>query len=187
MPGGGQAGICGLSIGVAWRYCTQMRLLRAFSLLCLSLIGAFTVFASDARAQDRETPFWASMRFDEVNMRVGPSAEYRIDWVYRRKGMPVKVVRVREGWWLVQDHEGTQGWISASQLSVRNPGALIIGDGLAELRARASTQSPVRWRAEPGVIAELRECREGYCEIAVAGRSGWVAEERLWGADEITP
>ena len=50
--------------------------------------------AAPAAAQDREVPYWASLRVDEVNMRVGPSAEYKIAWVYRRQGLPVRVVRI---------------------------------------------------------------------------------------------
>mgnify|MGYP001551092043 CR=1 FL=1 len=46
------------------------------------------------RAQDREAPYGASLRFDRVNMRVGPSESYPIDWVYHRSGLPVKVVRL---------------------------------------------------------------------------------------------
>ena len=56
------------------------------------LLLVITPFAG-AWAQNRDVPYWASMRAEKVNMRVGPSAEYRIDRVYQRKGLPVKVVR----------------------------------------------------------------------------------------------
>ncbi len=119
-------------------------------------------------------------------MRVGPSQEYPIEWVFNRKGYPVKVVRLREGWRLVQDHEGTQGWIDSSQLSASR-GTFIIGDGLVDLREAPTSDSPLRWRAEPGVVGALIRCREGFCEIDVAGRSGWVPQDRLWGAGEREP
>ena len=35
-------------------------------------------------------PYWASLRYGEVRMRVGPSEEYPVEWVYKRKGLPVK-------------------------------------------------------------------------------------------------
>ena len=94
------------------------------------------------------------------------------------------MVRVREGWRLVRDHEGTQGWVSANQLSP-SLGALIVGEGLTELREDASPQSAIRWRAEPGVVGELIECSDAYCEIDVAGRTGWVVRNRLWGVGEV--
>lgn len=161
-----------------------MQALRFFAVLGLAIVLATSVAGGEAKAQNRDVPYWATLRFDEVNMRVGPSGEYKIDWVYRRKGMPVKVVRLREGWRLVQDHEGTQGWIAASQLNPKL-GAMVIGDGLADMLEAPAAGSPLRWRAEPGVVGELIRCRESYCEIDVAGRSGWVAIDRLWGAGEI--
>ena len=40
------------------------------------------VLAVPALAQDTaETPYWASLRVSEVNMRVGPGEDYRILWV----------------------------------------------------------------------------------------------------------
>ena len=45
--------------------------------------------AAPAGAQEREVPYWASLRVDEVNMRVGPSEDFPISWVYRREGLPV--------------------------------------------------------------------------------------------------
>lgn len=158
--------------------------MRFLTLLGLGLFLSISLLASDARAQEREIPYWATMRFDEVNMRVGPSQEYKIKWVYKRKGLPVRVIRLREGWRLVQDHEGTQGWIASSQLSPKL-GAMVIGDGTAELRQEPSDASAVRWRAEPGVVGDLVRCRDAYCEVDVAGRSGWVLMERLWGAGEM--
>ena len=56
-----------------------------------------TLTATPAGGANRDTPYWATIDVTEANMRVGPSAEYRIEWVYKRKGLPVKVLRVREG------------------------------------------------------------------------------------------
>src|SRR6187399_3761121 len=89
--------------------------------------------STSAAAQEREVPYWASLRAGEVNMRVGPSEDFPIEWVYRRQGLPVKVVRVMQGWRLVQDPDGTRGWIHERLLTTK-PGAIVVGDGLAELR-----------------------------------------------------
>lgn len=146
------------------------------------LIGLFGI-GERAGAQNRETPYWASLRYDEVRMRVGPSQEYPIEWVYRRKGLPVKVVRVREGWRLVEDPEGERGWIARSQLDPAR-GALVIGKGLVDMRAAPDPASALRWRAEPGVVGKLLDCERKWCEIDVGGRTGWVPKARLWGAGE---
>ena len=110
------------------------------------------------QAQTSEVPYWATLRWDTVNMRKGPSQDFPIDWVYKRKGLPVQIVRTRESWRLVVDPEGTQGWIERSQLSPKL-GALIVGEGVAELREAPNVQASILWRAEPGVVAELLRCR----------------------------
>lgn len=151
----------------------------------IAAIGLALLFTlAPLKAQDRALPYWASLRYDEVRMRVGPSAEYPVEWVYKRKGLPVKVVRVREGWRLVEDPEGTQGWIASSQLDPER-GGIVIGDGLAEVRAAASAAATVKWRAEPGVVTRLKACREGWCEIDIGGRKGWMAAVRLWGSEPL--
>jgi SH3-like domain-containing protein len=167
--------------------------LRFFSKLGLVLTLAATIAAAPLRAQDRELPYWASLKFDEVRMRVGPSEEYPIEWVFKRAGLPVKVVRVREGWRLVEDPEGTQGWIAASQLNPAR-GVLVVGTGLTDVRAEPAGTSPLKWRAETGVVARLLRCREAWCEVDLAtakqresGKSlrGWMARQRLWGTEVL--
>lgn len=136
--------------------------------------------AAPALAQDREVPYWATIRASELNMRVGPSADYKIAWVYRRPGLPVKVVRVLEGWRLIEDQDGARGWVVARLLSP-DRGAVVIGRGNAEMRADPSGDARINWRVEPGVIGTLGDCARGWCEFAVGKRKGWVREQRLWG------
>lgn len=155
------------------------------------LLGA--ALAAPARAQDRKVPYWAMLRYDEVRMRVGPSDEYPIAWVYKRRGLPVRVMRVREGWRLVEDPDGTRGWIAESQL-LRERGAVVIGAGLAEVRAEPAAAGRLKWRAEPGALARLLRCREAWCEVDFArgaerargvSLKGWVARGRLWGSEVL--
>ena len=60
------------------------------SLLCAVFVAM--LFAARAGAADRAVPYWAALRVDEVNMRVGPGEDYRISWVYRRMQLPLRVI-----------------------------------------------------------------------------------------------
>jgi SH3-like domain-containing protein len=151
-----------------------MRRLLPLALICLALPAA---------AQNREVPYWATLGSEEINMRVGPSEAYPIEWVYRRQGLPVKVLRVNQGWRLVEDPDGERGWIVARLLDP-DRGAIVVGDGLVEMRAAPEAGAKVLWRAEPGVTGALGDCEAGWCELDVAGREGWARAERLWGAGE---
>ena len=162
----------------------RMSGLRIFAAFGLGIAAFVAVIADTAHAQTSEMPHWRTLRFDEANMRVGPSREYKIEWVYRRRGLPIVVLRQRDGWLLVRDHEGTQGWLASTQTS-STLGGLITGDGLAEMRAEPDMSSAVNFRAEPGVVGAIKECTDTHCELDVDGRIGWVDRTRLWGVGEI--
>jgi SH3-like domain-containing protein len=148
---------------------------RLLALIALGMV------ALPATAQDGAVPYWASIRVTELNMRVGPSEEYRIRWVYRRPGLPLKVLRLKEGWRLVEDHEGGRGWVMARFLT-RNRGAIVIGKDLADLREGGNAGARLMWRLEPGVVGSLGDCDEGWCQFTVGPRAGYVQQSRIWGA-----
>lgn len=150
--------------------------------LC-ALIAGSVFIATAAQAQDVEVPYWAAIQTEEANMRVGPSTNFPIDWVYKRKGLPLKIVRMNQGWRLVQDPDGTQGWI-VGRLLTRARGAIVIGEGLAKIRIAPEAGSKVQWTAEPGVVGRLGECQQGWCEFDVTGRLGWISADRIWGDGE---
>lgn len=152
-------------------------------LLSIALALVFASGAVSAAAQDAEVPYWVSIRAEEVNMRVGPSPNYRIEWVYKRPMLPLKVLRIKEGWRLVEDPDGAKGWVVARFLS-RERTAIVTGKELAAMHSQPGTSSPVLWNVEPGVVGTLGNCEADWCHFEVAGRSGWVSQQRLWGVGQ---
>lgn len=151
------------------------------------VLAAF--LAVPAYAQDTdEVPYWASLTTDKANMRVGPGGSYQIVWVYQRKGLPLKVVRRLSGWRLVEDPDGTRGWLVSRFLS-RERTAIVKGDDNVMMRAMPDQDAKLLWQVEPGVTGWLGECSDGWCRFAVGEREGplqegWVPESRLWGPGE---
>lgn len=146
-------------------------------------LSAACTFVSPATAQDAEVPYWASIRASEVNMRVGPGEDYRISWVYRRPHLPMKVLRTMEGWRLVQDPDGTRGWMLARFLS-RERGGFIRGPGFAEMREKGGEGARILWKLEPGVVGKIDDCKQGWCRFEVEGHIGYVRQERIWGSGD---
>lgn len=162
---------------------TLRRILLA-SLLCASIAPALPAAAQDSD----EVPYWASLTTDKANMRVGPGGSYKILWVYQRKGLPVKVVRRLSGWRLVEDPDGTRGWVVSRFLS-RERSAIVTGDDNVMMRALPADDAKLLWQLEPGVTGWLGECGQGWCRFAVGEREGpmqegWVRQDRLWGDGE---
>lgn len=141
------------------------------------------MLTSPAAAQNSDVPYWASIRAETVNMRVGPGTSYRIEWVYRRQQLPLKVLRRKEGWRLVEDPDGTRGWMVGRFLS-RDRGAIVTGEELVDMRKEPDGAARLLFRLEPGVVTRLRDCEYGWCLVEIKGHKGFVREDRLWGAGE---
>ena len=140
--------------------------------------------AAPVAAQDpAAVPYWASIRASEVNMRVGPGEDYRIAWVYRRPQLPLKVLRIMEGWRLVEDPAGARGWVLARFLT-RQRSAIVAGKGLAELREAGEGSARLLWRAQPGVVGLVDDCDAGWCALTVGSHRGYIRKDRLWGATD---
>lgn len=142
------------------------------------------ILSAPLMAQDTQTPYWASIRKNEpINMRVGPGEDYRILWVYKRQHLPMKVLRIKEGWRLVEDPDGARGWVLARFLT-RDRGAVVKGKDAAPMREAGDGNAKLLWRLAPGVIGLLGDCKAGWCEMTVGPRKGYVEQARLWGAGE---
>jgi len=152
----------------------------AFALLTACLTGS-PLGAADQNG----LPFWAAVRAKEVNMRVGPGDAYRINWVYHRPMLPVKVLRTLENWWLVEDPDGAKGWVLSS-LMTKKRGAYITGTVPAEMHERPDASSRLLWRLAPGVTGRLRECESGWCQVELDKvHTGWVRQEQIYGSAEL--
>ncbi len=124
-------------------------------------------------------PRFASLGAGKVNMRTGPGRRYPVSWVYHRRGLPVEIIGEYELWRKIRDADGDEGWIYRNLLSGRRT-AMIVG-GLAEARDGPGRNYPVVFRAEAGVIGQLRECRVQWCRLEVADREGWIRRDRIFG------
>ena len=124
-------------------------------------------------------PRFVSLKGNEGNARRGPGLTHRIDWVFTRSGMPLKITAEYEHWRRVEDAEGFGGWVNYALLSgVRS--ALVAVD-VAEFRARPQDEAEVIFKAERNVVGWIKECQPDWCEIEVDGHDGWIRKAALWG------
>lgn len=153
------------------------------SIVSLSVLLALAPLATPAVAAGDEdkVPYWASIDAEIANSRVGPGESYRIDWVYRRMHLPVKVIRREGPWRQIEDPDGNRGWMRDLLLSRQRAG-IVKAEGLVAMQAEPSDSSRTLWRLEPGVVGLLGECKTGWCPLDVAGHKGFVRADELWGA-----
>ena len=137
------------------------------ALLCLIIISVILTvgwaISHNANAQDirvvvrgsgYEVPRFLSLKSDTANMRVGPGNEYPIAWVYKRKGLPLKVIAEYEVWRKVIDHDGTTGWMHTKLLTGRR--TALITNRVAKLYKSVEDNSKIVGYAERYVLMELQ-------------------------------
>ena len=149
--------------------------------LMIAVFGALALSAAEAQPA-RETPYWASIASGQAMMRTGPGRNYPGIWLYRRRDLPIRVVEVYRDWRKIQDPDGTTGWMLVTLLSDQRT-AIVRGDGPRPLREAPDESSPVRFRAEPGVVGRISRCAGGWCNLDVSGRGGFVRVDQIWGID----
>ncbi len=132
-------------------------------------------------------PRFVSLKGDTGNARRGPGLTHRIDWVFTRAGMPLRITAEYEHWRRVEDADGMGGWVNFALLSgVRS---VLVTQDMAQAFSQPDAQSDVVYQSELGVVGKLLQCVAAFCRISVEGEKGWVAKDALWGvaADEIFP
>ena len=149
----------------------MMRRLLVISLLCAAVPAA---------AQDKTPPYWASIASGEAMIRTGPGRNYPGTWLYKRRDLPVRVVKLYSNWRLIEDPDGVRGWMLVTLLSDRRTALIKPGQPRAihEKKARASRTA---YLAEPGVVGRIEQCDGDWCKFAVGSQSGWIAQADIFG------
>ena len=126
-------------------------------------------------------PRFVSLKVSEGNVRRGPSKTHRIDWVLKRRDMPLQITGEFNNWRRVVDRDGAGGWVHYSLLSgVRT---VIVEKDMLPLLSRPDPQSPVNALAEAGVVARLGSCLREWCRITADKQNGWVPKNAIWGVN----
>ena len=117
--------------------------------------------------------------------RTGPGTRYPVDWVFKRKAMPVEIVAEFENWRKIRDWQGASGWVHQSLLSGKR--SFIIANKAASLHKTPASSAEVVAKLEPEVMGEIRSCTGDWCRVKVSGVSGWIERTGMWGVYKSEP
>jgi SH3-like domain-containing protein len=129
-------------------------------------------------------PRFVSLKSARVNMRVGPGAEYQVEWMYLKRGLPVEIIQEYDNWRKVRDAEGNEGWVLGTLLSGDRTAIVAPWDrkrDLVDMRAEPQADGGVVARIEPGAVAKIERCANSWCRLELQGISGYVRQSQLWG------
>ena len=148
-------------------------------------VGAASAAPAEAKGSvtGQPLPRWASLRADEVNLRVGPGMRFPIEWQYHRRDLPVQILREVEVWRLIQDQDGVKGWVHQATLVGRR--SFVVKMPEAVLRGAAADAAAPVARLKQGVVGRIRACdaAAAWCEVQVEDYRGWLRRDQIFGTD----
>ena len=142
----------------------------------LKYILFFFFFCTSLYSQDGN---FLTLRNDKVNLRSGPSFDYPIKIIYKKKYLPVLVKDRSDNFRKIVDHENNSGWIHISQLSKKKAVITIVDESY--LYKRPTIYARPLAILKKGRLVMLTKCRSTWCKVRDMNFSGWIKKDNLWG------
>ena len=143
------------------------------------LILFFLILFFNPKTFAKESINFLTLKNNEVNLRQGPSFEYPIKLIYKKKYLPVIILDQSETWRKIKDFENNSGWIHISQLS-KKKSALNIKNNSVLYKKPTIYSKPIA-KLEIGRLILIKKCKVKWCKITTGGFKGWIFESSLWG------
>ena len=140
-------------------------------LFCLTLALQSVTFSA-------EKNYFLILKNNKVNVRYGPSLDYPIKFIYKKKFLPVQVIDKKENFRRIIDHKKNSGWIHISQLKKSN--SLIVLEDKIIFSKNSKFSKPLL-RLEKGRLVILKKCMSNWCKMKSGNFTGWLQTQNSWG------
>ena len=138
---------------------------------------SFLLFFSNA--ETNEDKKFLTLKNDEVNLRQGPSFEYPIKLIYKKKYLPVIILDKSGPWKKIKDFENNTGWIHTVLLS-KKKSAININNNSVLYKKPTIFSKPIA-KLETGRLMLIKKCKVKWCKIISGDYGGWILKNTLWG------
>jgi len=142
------------------------------------LILFFLILFFNPKTFAKESINFLTLKNNEVNLRLGPSFEYPVKLVYKKKYLPIKVIDKKENFRRIIDFKKNSGWIHVSQLKK--------GKSLILLKDQILFSKPTRYskpiiKISKGRLLLVKKCKKKWCKVKTEDYLGWVITNNIWG------
>ena len=147
--------------------------------MCFKKVFIFTYFIfffSDIAYSSEN--FFLMLKNSKVNVRYGPSFDYPIKFIYKKKFLPVEIIDQKENFRRIIDHKKNSGWVHISQL--QKVKSVITLNDINIFKKPSKFSKPVV-KAKTGRLLLIKKCEKSWCKIETGKYSGWVEVKNLWG------
>tara|TARA_B100000470_G_C19727410_1_gene362923 strand:- start:204 stop:677 length:474 start_codon:yes stop_codon:yes gene_type:complete len=143
------------------------------------LVLFFSILFFIPKSFANENINFLSLKKNEVNLRQGPSFEYPIILIYKKKYLPVIILDKSGPWKKIKDFENNTGWVHTVLLS-KKKSAINIKNNSVLFQKPTIYSKPIA-KLEAGRLVLIKKCKVKWCKITSGGFEGWIAESSLWG------
>ena len=140
-------------------------------LFCLTLVLQSVTFSA-------EKNYFLILKNNKVNVRYGPSLDYPIKFIYKKKFLPIKVIDKKENFRRIIDHKKNSGWIHWSQLKTVN--SIIPLDDKILFSKPSSFSKPLA-KIKKGRVLVVQKCQNNWCKVETEKLKGWIKNNNVWG------
>ena len=126
-----------------------------------------------------ENTNFLSLKKHEVNLRQGPSFEYPIKLIYKKKYLPIIILDKSGPWKKIRDFENNTGWIHTALLSKKKSAINIKNNSVLYKKPTIFSKPIVK--LESGRLVLIKKCKGKWCKVVTGGYYGWIIKDFLWG------
>ena len=119
-----------------------------------------------------------SLKKNKVNVRYGPSFDFPIKYIYKKKNLPIKLIDKKENFRRIIDYKKNSGWIHISQLKKVNS---VISEKDKILFNKPTIFSEPVANIKKGRLLIIKKCEKDWCKVKSEEFEGWVEKKYLWG------
>jgi SH3-like domain-containing protein len=127
-------------------------------------------------------PRMVSLKKSLVFMRSGPSRDYPIKFVFKKKKYPLLIIAEFNNWRQVETFNNITGWIHTQLLSSIKTGLILKTTFLKEY---PSSQSQSKAKLLPNLLIKINKCESDWCKVIIVKNDkfvGWVKSDLIWGS-----
>ena len=144
----------------------------------LILISFFNILLiNDTPSSEKD--YFLTLKYNRVKVRQGPSFEYPVKFIYKKKYLPIKVIDSKDNFRKIIDLKNNNGWIHVSQLTKKKSAINI--HNLSIIFKKPNIYSQPMAKLEKGKIVIVKKCKEDWCKIITNDYKGWIFKNYLWG------
>ena len=140
-------------------------------LFCLTLIIQSFAFSA-------ENNYFLMLKNNKVNVRYGPSLDYPIKFIYKKKFLPVKIIDKKENFRRIIDHKKNSGWIH--RIMLKKSKSIVVLEEKIIFKNPSKYSKPLA-KLEKGRLLMIKKCKINWCKVKTENYSGWIKTTNIWG------